>query len=61
MTEGGVCKRVTLEEVADIMEVSSVELELDLGHSFLYRVNHPSMGRIVLVNSSVGDSAVMPV
>lgn len=57
----GECEKITAEESACIIEEANVEVELDLGHSFMYRVLHPVMGRLVVLNSSVGESAMMAV
>ena len=54
-------RKLTSEESADLLEVSEVRGFIDLGHSFLYKLFHPGLGMIVLVNSCMGASGYFPV
>lgn len=52
---------ITFDESAELIAVSETELRLDLGHSILYRLRHPTHGRIVVLNSAVGKCAILHV
>jgi hypothetical protein len=51
--------KLTAEQSADILSESEVERCVDLGHSFMYKLIHPVLGLLLLVNSSLGDSGFM--
>lgn len=50
---------ISNEESADLIAESVVEGRLNLGHSYIYRLSHPVRGRIIVLNSSVGNGAVL--
>ena len=50
---------ITYERGADLIAESQVEDRLDIGHSMVYRLKHPQEGAIVVISSSVGQSAMV--
>lgn len=50
---------ITFDESADLIAESVVESRLDLGHSLMYRLRHPVMGGLIVLNSAVGQCAMM--
>lgn len=61
MQLGGKAIVTTVEQGADILAESEILDSLDIGHSFIYKLLHPTHGRLVLVDCYAGDSAVMPI
>jgi len=51
---------LSAEECADILVDSEIDTSLDLGHSFLYKLRHPALGLVCMVNSAVGHSGLLP-
>lgn len=54
-------KAVSGEEAALVVEQMIEDSRLDLGHSFVIRGTHPSLGKIVVVNSAEGSSAIVSI
>ncbi|MDR9847129.1 hypothetical protein [Herbaspirillum huttiense] len=52
-------KKVSLEEVAEYLEASTVLEKLDVGSALIYKLKHKIEGNIVLFNSAFGQSAVV--
>lgn len=52
---------MTLQQVADTLEVSAVHETHDFGSAIMYRLTHPLMGLIVLVNTCADLSGYMPI
>lgn len=50
---------ITFDKSAELIEESEVINRLDLGHAFLLRLRHPALGSIAVLNSSVGQCAMM--
>lgn len=50
---------ITFDQSAELIGESEIVDRLDLGHSLLMRLKHPSHGNIAVLNSSVGQCAVM--
>lgn len=50
---------ISFDASADLIAESKVENRLDLGHSLLYRLSHPALGAIAVLNSSLGQSAIL--
>lgn len=50
---------ITFDNSANLIAESNVEGRLDLGHSLLYRLRHPALGAIAVLNSALGQCAVM--
>ena len=50
---------ISFEDSADLIAESDVEGRLDLGHSLVYRLKHPSKGNIIVMNCSSGACAVL--
>jgi len=51
---------LSYEESADLISESIVENSVDLGHSVMYKLLHPSMGRIVVLNSIGKCGIIIP-
>lgn len=47
-------RKVTLVDFSDILEQSTILSRLELGSALVYKVNHPTQGDLVLVNTA-GD------
>ena len=43
---------INIEQFTSILEVSEEQAKADLGSALLYRVKHPELGNIVLVNTA---------
>lgn len=43
---------LSLQSFVDTLEESTVQDQLDLGESLVYRANHPKLGNIILVNTT---------
>jgi hypothetical protein len=54
-------QEIAYERGVDLIAESQVEESLDIGHSMVYRLKHPQEGTIVVVSSSVGQSAMVRV
>lgn len=52
-------KEVSLEEVAEILEQSTVEERLDVGSAFIFKLKHKIKGNLVLFNNAFGRSAIV--
>ena len=52
-------KMVSLDEVVDYLEASTVIETLDVGSALIYKLKHKNEGNIVLFNSAFGQSAVV--
>lgn len=52
-------RKIDWNEAHDILEVSEVKEQLDLKSSMVYKLQHPIIGLIVLVQASGADSAVI--
>ena len=50
---------VDFEGSANMISEAEVLDSVDMGHSTMYRLKHPSLGDIVLVSSVMGSGAVM--
>ena len=50
---------IDFERCVELIAESEIVARLDLGHSFLYRLNHPALGAIVVLNSSLGCGALI--
>ncbi len=51
--------KINLERVVDLIEESTVKEQLDLGSALMYKLLHPTLGSLVLVNSAAGDHGLM--
>lgn len=56
-----VAMTLTTDESADILVDSEVVDCLDMGHSFLYKLRHPALGLLAMVNTSVGLCGLLPI
>lgn len=52
-------KAISFDESAELIAESEVLTRLDLGHAMVMRLKHPTHGSIIVLNSSVGKSAVL--
>lgn len=50
---------ISYEESAALIDESTIENSLDLGHSIVYRLSHPKHGQLFVVSSAVGSSGAM--
>ena len=53
-------RRVTIEELSDILEESEEVGRVDLGPTLLVRCRHSVMGDLIAVSGSEGGCAVIP-
>lgn len=52
---------ISFDESAELIEQSEVRSKLDLGHSLVYRLQHPEFGDIIVINSSSGSGALLKI
>lgn len=50
---------INFDKAADMIAESKIESALDIGHSMIYTLTHPTEGALVLFNSAMGSSAFM--
>lgn len=51
--------QVTLAQVTEMLEVSSVIGSIDLGESIVHYANHPVLGEVIIVNTGGEKHALM--
>ena len=52
-------EKISNEQSAELILESEVQCCLDLGSSFLYKLLHPKLGPVVVVDSSVGSCGLL--
>lgn len=51
--------KIDLDDLTDLLTESTVRSRFDLGSAIVYKVSHPAMGELVLVNTTGRQHAVI--
>jgi hypothetical protein len=52
---------VSHEDGDNILDESTVHSKVDIGHSIVYKLDHPVQGKLVLFSSTLGSSVIVAV